>query len=44
MALLIAGVLLFTGVHFIPSLAPGIKAAWVGKLGENGFKGAEPAD
>lgn len=39
MALLIAGVLLFTGVHFIPSLAPGIKAAWVGKLGENGFKG-----
>lgn len=39
MALLVLGVVLFAGVHFIPSLAPGIKAAWVGKLGENGFKG-----
>ncbi|NND67445.1 MAG: NnrU protein [Halioglobus sp.] len=39
MALLVLGVLLFAGVHFIPSLGPGIKAAWVGKLGENGFKG-----
>ena len=39
MVLLIAGVLLFAAVHFIPSLTPGIKAAWVGKLGEDGFKG-----
>lgn len=39
MALLVLGVVLFAGVHFIPSLVPGIKAAWVGKLGENGFKG-----
>lgn len=39
MALLLLGLLLFAGVHFIPSLAPGIKVAWVGKLGENGFKG-----
>ena len=26
MALLVIGVLLFTGIHLIPSLAPGVKA------------------
>lgn len=39
MILLLLGVLIFAGVHFIPSLAPGLKAAWVGRLGENGYKG-----
>ena len=39
MTLLILGVLLFAGVHFIPSLAPGLKANWVGRMGENGYKG-----
>ena len=39
MALLLIGVLLFAGVHLIPSLAPGLKTAWVARLGENGYKG-----
>ncbi len=39
MLLLTLGVLLFAGVHFIPSLAPGLKNAWTGRLGENGYKG-----
>jgi uncharacterized membrane protein len=39
MSLLILGVALFAGVHFIPSLAPALKAAWVGRMGENGYKG-----
>ena len=39
MLVLIIGVLLFAGVHFIPSLAPGVKSAWQAKLGENGYKG-----
>lgn len=39
MALLVAGVLLFAGVHLIPSLAPGLRNAWHSKLGEGGYKG-----
>ena len=39
MALLVLGVLLFAAVHFIPSLAPGVKSAWQSRLGENGYKG-----
>jgi uncharacterized membrane protein len=39
MALLLVGLLLFTGVHFVPSLAPGLKQKWLGRLGENGYKG-----
>jgi uncharacterized membrane protein len=38
MAMLLLGLLLFTGVHLIPSLAAGIKGAWQGRLGENGYK------
>ena len=33
------GVVLFAVVHFIPSLAPGVKTSWQGKLGESGYKG-----
>ena len=40
MALLILGILLFAGIHLIPSLAPGVKSAWHGKLGEGGYKGS----
>ena len=39
MTLLLVGLLLFTGVHFVPSVAPGLKRAWLGRLGENGYKG-----
>ena len=39
MTLLLLGLLLFTAVHLVPSLAPGIKSAWLGRLGENGYKG-----
>ena len=39
MALLIAGLIIFAGVHFVPSLAPGLKHAWLGRLGEGGYKG-----
>jgi uncharacterized membrane protein len=39
MALLILGVLLFAGVHFIPSLAPGLKAGALARMGEGGYKG-----
>lgn len=39
MSMLVLGLLLFAGVHFIPSLAPGIKNGVVGKMGENGYKG-----
>jgi len=38
MTLLLLGLLLFTAVHLVPSLAPGIKSAWLGQLGENGYK------
>jgi len=39
MTFLILGVLLFASVHLMPSLAPGLKAAWLEKLGEGGYKG-----
>ena len=39
MTLLIIGILLFVGVHFVPSLAPDFKAAWLEKMGEGGYKG-----
>ena len=39
MSLLVLGVLLFAGVHFIPSLAPGVKAGWLERMGEGGYKG-----
>ena len=39
MTILILGILLFAGVHFIPSLAPGVKRAWLAKMGEGGYKG-----
>lgn len=39
MALLIFGLLLFAGVHLVPSLAPGLKTAWHNTLGEGGYKG-----
>ena len=40
MALLILGLVLFAGVHLIPSMAPGLKKAWRNKLGEGGYKGS----
>ena len=39
MSLLILGLLLFAGVHLIPSLAPGVKASALTKIGEGGYKG-----
>jgi len=39
MALLILGLLLFAGVHLVPSLAPDLKANCHNKLGEGGYKG-----
>ena len=39
MTLLVLGILLFAGVHFIPSLAPTLKASWLQRLGEGGYKG-----
>ena len=39
MVLLTLGVLLFAGVHFIPSLAPALKTRGLNRLGENGYKG-----
>jgi uncharacterized membrane protein len=39
MALMILGLLIFAGVHFIPSLAPGFKASWHHNFGEAGYKG-----
>ena len=39
MALLVVGVLLFASVHFIPSLAPSIKANVRTKIGEDAYKG-----
>lgn len=39
MVLLIAGLALFAGVHLIPSLAPGLRRSWRGRLGEGGYKG-----
>tara|TARA_R110000823_G_scaffold130015_17_gene258079 strand:- start:12057 stop:12617 length:561 start_codon:yes stop_codon:yes gene_type:complete len=39
MLLLLLGIALFAAVHFIPSLAPSLKVAWVQRMGENGYKG-----
>jgi len=30
---------LWAAVHLVPSVAPGVKQAWKGKLGENGYMG-----
>jgi uncharacterized membrane protein len=40
MVLIVLGVLLFAGVHLVPSLAPSLRASWHGRLGEGGYKGA----
>ena len=40
MILLMVGVCLWAGVHLIPALAPGVKQAWKGKLGEGGYMGS----
>ena len=40
MLLLLIGLLLFTGVHLIPSLAPELRQRWYGRMGEGGYKGA----
>lgn len=40
MTFLIAGVLLWSLVHFIPSMGQPLKAGLIGKMGENGYKGA----
>lgn len=37
---LVLGVLLWSGVHFIPSLAPGLKVKLSGSIGVKGYKGA----
>lgn len=39
MTLLIAGILLWSLVHFIPALAQPLKQSMLSKLGENGYKG-----
>lgn len=39
MIMLVSGLLLFACVHFVPSLAPGLKSSWQGRLGEGGYKG-----
>jgi uncharacterized membrane protein len=40
MAMLVLGLLLFTGVHLVPSLAPGLKARWRERLGAQGYRGS----
>lgn len=40
MTMLIIGLILFSAVHFVPSLAPGFKSVWRAKLGEGGYKGS----
>lgn len=39
MLVLAIGLILFTGVHLVPALAPGLRASWHGRLGEPGYKG-----
>lgn len=39
MTLLITGLLVFAAVHLVPSLAQGVKAGAVDRMGENGYKG-----
>ena len=38
MELLISGLLIWSIVHLIPSVAPSMKTKWVGTLGETGYK------
>lgn len=38
MKLLVLGLLLWSGVHFIPSLAIGLKTRWKSALGDNGYQ------
>ncbi len=40
MLLLVCGVLLFCGVHLIPSLAPSMRRRWQDQLGFNGYRGS----
>lgn len=37
MTLLIIGLVLWSSIHLIPSAAPGVKGAWIKKLGESGY-------
>jgi uncharacterized membrane protein len=39
MTLIFLGLMLFALVHLVPSAMPGVKAAWLGKMGEGGYKG-----
>ena len=39
MFLLVAGLLLFTIVHLLPAASPEMRSQWVGKLGENAYRG-----
>lgn len=39
MSVLILGLLLFLGVHSVAIVAPGVRERWVGRLGENAWKG-----
>lgn len=39
MTILIVGLVLFLGVHSLGFLAPGVRAAAIARLGENGWKG-----
>ncbi|MEE2733361.1 MAG: NnrU family protein [Pseudomonadota bacterium] len=38
MALIILGIILWSVVHLIPAVTPGIKARWQGALGKNGYR------
>ncbi len=38
MKLLVAGLTIWSLVHFIPSLAKPLKQKWVSQMGENGYK------
>ena len=40
MTLIVIGLLLFCVVHLVPTLAPGLKASSLEKLGEGGYKGS----
>jgi uncharacterized membrane protein len=39
MSLLIIGICLWAAVHLVPSVAPGVKQTWKGKLGEGAYMG-----
>lgn len=40
MTLILLGLLLWTGVHFIPSLAIPLKEKWIARLGSGGYQGS----